>query len=213
MNPASLLLLAAACNLDNIVVGIAYGSRQIRVPFSSNLFIAVITASGTLLSLLSGRVVFALVRPSFAHALGSVAIMLVGAWIVLQEAARWLQDGDTLGPVRLLHVEKIEPMNRLICVLENPVIGAMSVSGVLTRKEGALLGLALTLNNLPTGLAAGLAGTNPIVLAATLVVFSMLTLSLGMYLGRRFASVWLRDAAGPLAGVLLLTTGIFELFI
>ncbi|MGE5542436.1 MAG: sporulation membrane protein YtaF, partial [Bacillota bacterium] len=57
MSLPSLLLLVLSCSLDNLVVGILYGTRGITVPFASNLLIAAITTGGTLICIVSGRLV------------------------------------------------------------------------------------------------------------------------------------------------------------
>ncbi len=49
------LLIALSCNLDNVGVGISYGARGIKIPFVTNLFIALITGTGTLLAMVLGK--------------------------------------------------------------------------------------------------------------------------------------------------------------
>ena len=50
-----ILSLALSSNLDNIGVGLAYGTRKVRLPFLSNLIVAVITSCGTLITMLLGK--------------------------------------------------------------------------------------------------------------------------------------------------------------
>jgi putative Mn2+ efflux pump MntP len=49
----AVLVLATSSNFDNVGVGIAYGIRGTCIPFASNLIIAVISGTGTLLSMLA----------------------------------------------------------------------------------------------------------------------------------------------------------------
>ncbi len=74
------------------------------------------------------------------------------------------------------------------------------------------LGLALTLNNIPNGLAAGLIGLSPALTTTAVFILSLLTLWLGVWFGVRFISRLLRDWAGPAAGVMLVLMGVYELF-
>ena len=54
------LLMAISCNLDNLGIGIAYGTRRVSIPFTSNLLIAVITTIGTFLSVILGQTMYIL---------------------------------------------------------------------------------------------------------------------------------------------------------
>ncbi len=211
MNDASVVLMAAACSLDNIVVGVAFGARGIRVPLGSNLLIALVTAAGTLVSLLSGRLLSLAATPARAHVLGSAAIMLLGAWMIVREAVCRMAGDRPRALAGLFQVDGVETLSTLLSVLDDPVIGLMSVTGVLGLRESVLIGIALTLNNVAVGLGAGIAGSSPVLLAATLVAFSMAGLSLGMRAGRRLMPAWLREVSGPLAGTLLVLSGVREL--
>jgi putative Mn2+ efflux pump MntP len=45
-------LIALSCNLDNVGVGISYGTRRIRLPLITNFYIALLTAFGTWLAMI-----------------------------------------------------------------------------------------------------------------------------------------------------------------
>jgi putative sporulation protein YtaF len=79
-------------------------------------------------------------------------------------------------------------------------------------REAAVLGIALTLNNVPNGFAAGLIDLSPALTTSTVFIFSLLTLWFGTWFGTRFISRLLRDWAGPAAGVMLVFLGVYELF-
>jgi putative Mn2+ efflux pump MntP len=77
------LILALSCNLDNVAIGIAYGIRGIRLPFESNLLIAVLTAGGTLFFIVFGHQIVMVLSPRVAVLTGSlilVAMGVRGAW-------------------------------------------------------------------------------------------------------------------------------------
>src|SRR5437016_1204743 len=80
------LLLALASNLDNVGVGIAYGMRKVRVPFTSNILIAAITATGTLASVLCGSTIGRLLSHGLAAILAGGVLIGMGVWVVVREA-------------------------------------------------------------------------------------------------------------------------------
>ena len=74
--PAFLLSLSAC--LDNIVIGIAYGMKKTKIPFYSNLLIAVVTSLGTLVSMMFGKLIATIIPMYISKALGAVMIILIG---------------------------------------------------------------------------------------------------------------------------------------
>ncbi|MGE5484882.1 MAG: manganese efflux pump [Ignavibacteriales bacterium] len=218
MSLPSLLLLVLSCSLDNLVVGILYGTRGITVPFASNLLIAAITTGGTLICIVSGRLVAGFLTSNLSHSIGSLGIALTGAWVLIQESSA--QHGSPAGVVsgaptgartgRALSYSNLT-VSSLAVILEDPFIGEVTACGRLSPQEGCLLGLALSLNNFPNGFAAGVAGSSLVVMTLALVMLSVLTLWAGLHVGRRCLASRLKDAAGTVAGLILLITGIYEL--
>ena len=51
----SALLFSLSSNLDNIVVGLAFGIKKIHLDAVSNLTVAVITTTGTVIAMLFGK--------------------------------------------------------------------------------------------------------------------------------------------------------------
>lgn len=43
----SALLFSLSSNLDNLVIGIAYGIKKIRIDTTANLIVALVTSTGT----------------------------------------------------------------------------------------------------------------------------------------------------------------------
>jgi putative Mn2+ efflux pump MntP len=84
-------LIALSCNLDNVGVGISYGTRRIRLPLATNLYIALLTAAGTYLAMVLGQQVFRFFSPSCGAVLGGGILVAMGVWVLLQEMVRWRQ--------------------------------------------------------------------------------------------------------------------------
>ena len=210
----TIFLLALACSLDNIGIGIAYGVRRLSIPFGTNLLIAVLTASGTLIVMLCGHLVTRLIHPQTAILIGGVVIVLAGAWVVLQETV-WRRPEKPLEELQLIALEGIPEVSflrKILMILDNPFIADQDFSGHIDLKEGVILGLALLLNNLPIGLVAGLLGLSPLLITGSLIILSIVTIWVGISTGYCLGTHWLGRLSGPLAGAILIIIGAYEIW-
>ncbi|MGO9308432.1 MAG: hypothetical protein ACLQDL_05350 [Spirochaetia bacterium] len=208
MHILTILALSFSSNLDNLGVGVAFGARKTSLPFSSNLLIAVITSCGTLISMILGQDAAIIVRnQQAARDAGALIIVAVGLYLLLQSLrnpAAAVPPRAGRGPRRWLP--------ELIRLVRDPSRAEQAAGGSIRLPHAAALGLALTLNNLPNGFAAGLLGLSVALTTISVFALSLLTLWIGLRVGQRFLSRLLRDWAGPAAGVMLALLGVYELF-
>jgi putative sporulation protein YtaF len=214
MNFLTILVLALSSNLDNVGVGLAYGTRKVSLPFISNLIIALITSCGTLVTMIMGKDLAALyLKGMLADYLGGGIIVIAGIYVLIQsfrqqspaeEGGGRRQAGDGGG-----YLSRLKELGRLI---SDPELADRDSSGCIETGEAAVLGLALTLNNLANGFAAGMLGLSPALTTGTVFVFSLLTFWVGIELGRRFVSRLWGAWASPAAGVMLILLGLYEMF-
>jgi putative sporulation protein YtaF len=214
MNFLTILVLALSSNLDNIGVGLAYGTRKVCLPFLSNLIIALITSCGTLITMLIGKdlAVFCL-KGLFSDYLGGGIIIIVGLYVLIKSFPQ--RDPAEKGRARCEErgggggLNRLKELGRLI---GDPGLADRDSSGCIEAGEAAVLGLALTLNNLANGFAAGMIGLSPALTTGAVFLFSLLTFWVGILLGRRFVSRMWGAWASPAAGVMLILIGIYEMF-
>ncbi|MGB8885378.1 MAG: sporulation membrane protein YtaF [Candidatus Korobacteraceae bacterium] len=216
MNWATLLpvlLLALSSNGDNIGVGVAYGVRRINVPLASNFIIALITGAGTLISMLLGQTIGNTMQPKLASVLGGTIIAGIGLWVIAQStrtAGRRENSGYALITADGSHLGGFK---KLICVLDNPVSADRDFSRHIDLKEGCLLAVSLSLNNVVNGIAAGIVGLAPALTTVLVMIFSMFTLWGGVAAGSQYGRRWLGNFANLFSGLLLLAIGAYEIAI
>ncbi|EEA04263.1 sporulation protein YtaF [Burkholderia sp. H160] len=206
-----ILLIAVSSNLDNIGVGTSYGVRKINIPIASNLLIAVVTATGTFLSIILGQSVYLFISKEMAGLLGGGIIVVAGLWVVVQERVMH----------RVREPRQAEPNVKTRCsrygfrhivqILDNPIVADWDFSGHIDLEEALALALALTINNIPNGVGAGMLGLNIYAMTAAVFVVSIITIWLGIYLGK-LGVRWMGRFAGVLGGVLLICVGFYEIF-
>jgi putative sporulation protein YtaF len=200
-------MLGIAANLDNLGLGLAYGIRRIKIPFGSNLVIAILSGIATILSGFVGHLLLQ-VLPSFVgNVLGGGIVSIVGVW-TLVSYYRDKNKGMVLpSPSKELVGQKLQS------IFDNPYKADTDYSGHISIKEALLLGAALAINCLATGLGAGMTGLNVICLTISTMFFSLLTIATGVYTGEKYLNLHLGDKATLVAGILLMLIGIFEMLV
>jgi putative Mn2+ efflux pump MntP len=162
----SAVLIAAVSNLDNLAAGVELGLRGTRITLGPNVLIACVTMAGTAGAITSGHALARLLQPSVAGSVGAVIIVSIGVMTVVASCS----------PVG-------EPAAGM-CRLPGP-------SEMLSWREAVLLAIALSLNNVGTGVGAGIAGIPPLMTTLLAGAFSIMCVGGGSRVGR---------VAGPLVG-------------
>jgi putative sporulation protein YtaF len=208
----TILVLAVSSNLDNIGVGLSYGIRNINIPFPSNLLIAVVSSSGTLVSILLGRTIYRFLSPPIAALFGGGIIIAAGIWVLIQELG--MQRGKELQEER---PQIPEPglsrfgFRQIVKTLHNPLLADSDFSGHIDLREATVLALGLTLNNIPNGIGAGLLGLNASLTTSAVFLLSIMTIWVGIA-GGHFGYRRLGKSAGVISGMLLIVIGVYEIF-
>jgi len=201
-----ILLIAISSNADDVVVGIAFGMRNIRLPLPSNIFIAVFTGFITLGSMLAGRGIGYCMQPQLASLLGGGMIAGIGAWVLVQSA----QSPAAKTKPALASIKRPGTLGQLFAVLKDPVSADRDRSGHLDLKEVCLLAIALSLNNVGNGIGAGMAGIDPLLTTIVVMLFSVLMLWAGVTAGH-YGQRMLGSFARVISGVLLVAVGVYEI--
>jgi putative sporulation protein YtaF len=204
-------LIALSCNLDNVGVGISYGTRGIRLPLITNVYIALLTAAGTYLAMVAGQQAFQFFSPESGAILGGGILVAMGVWVLWQETARRRQPEAAAEPDLVPEVATESWWQHLLTLLAEPVRADYDRSGHIDLKEGTILGLALLLNNLPNGLAAAMIKLPALATTVAVGVLSLLTfwlgIAMGRYVGSRSQATWTWVASG----VILIGIGLVEM--
>lgn len=232
MHILSIVLLALSVSLDSLAVGVVYGLRKIRLPWSSNLLIAILTGLGTFGAMKAGAYILNLIPPIGASYISSGVMFGAGLWIILQSRGK---PGENEGPASeqpaahlgssrtapLLPPERdyvplvtfeIKVLGLLIRILKEPVAVDKDCSGTIDFKEACVLGLALTLNNLAGGVGGGMVGLNPGFTAFLALITSLVFFVIGLRIGKTYLSRWIGERSTWIAGLALIAIGIYELF-
>lgn len=206
-----ILFLAISSNGDNVAVGIAYGLGRIDVPLPSNLLIAVVTGAGTLASMWLGAAIGSIMDPRLASAIGGTIIVIIGGWVILRSIRTTTQSENAPNSASFAQDRGPGPVRKLMLMLSNPAGADTNFSRQIELKESWALAIALSLNNVVNGVAAGMLRMNPAVTTLFVMVFSVLTLAAGLAAGRELGKRWLGSLSGVVSGLLLVALGVYEI--
>ena len=182
------LLIGAVSNVDNLGVGIAVGVRGRRIGALANLIIAGITMAATATAVTCGHL-FSKLLPSVVTGWpGPLIIIAIGiGTLTTSAAAPRARDGARAAWVRWRYRPDVGP--------------------VVSWREATVLGVALSVNNLGTGVGAGVAGIPALATTVSAGLLSLACLAGASYFGIVFGRFVLRRYAQLVAGMLLLAVG------
>jgi putative sporulation protein YtaF len=223
----SLLLLALAVSLDGFGVGVTYGLRKIRIPWSSVLIIACCSGLVLLLSMKLGAWAAGYLSPAWAKGLGAFILISIGCWAMLQVLRqRDDQDDSAEGSNLTLHVDpqvqplrashtvmqiEIKRLGLVIQILKKPQLADLDGSGTITSGEAVWLGTALSLDAFGAGIGAGFIGFSPVWTALAVALSSGAFMLAGFRVGFKYADQSLVRKLTFLPGCLLIVMGLLKL--
>jgi putative Mn2+ efflux pump MntP len=233
MNPISVYLLALSANLDNFAVAIAYGLKRLRININTSLFIALVSAMGTFLSISVGLVFRDYCSAEVANSLGSGTLIAFGMWGVWSTLSREKKRGrrssrihrervhaaigfaSTSSPFDETYPSSEEFLQEFSyeLFLENPEKADADNSGHIDIREAIALAFGLSLNNLGIGVGAGISGFNVELTTGLTFTLSLLAMSSGYMLGHRFRAKTSSFWTGVFSSGLVIITGIYESFV
>jgi len=159
-----LIFLVIAVSLDGFGVGVTYGIRKIKVPFTALFIIMLCSGLVVLLSMTMGSMLSSLISPHLAKIFGGCILFSLGIFS-LYNIIRANDNPDDLNR------HENNRSNVLKTVLTNPDQADLDSSGVISTHEALLLGLALALDAFGAGLGASIIGYSP--LLTTLLISCM----------------------------------------
>lgn len=183
-------LIALANNVDNLGARIAYSIRGVKISALVNLWIAVITFIISTASALSGAFVAESLGTKAASVTAMVLLVGVGFWLILPE---WKKPKH----------HPYQSRNTSLWTIFDT-----DLSKHIDFKEGTILRIALSINNIGGGLSAGMIGTSAYLVGLLSAILSFIALWAGNYFADFFIRRHIADKAAVISGLLLIAIGI-----
>ncbi len=181
-----LLILIIVLSMDAFTAGLSYGMGSVRVPFTSVLTVAFLSGCMLTLSLYAGDYLL-LFLPAGLTKIVSFTILFLLSLYKLYDTIPFLHKGNSV-----LTTDKISQK-----------INYASPS-ILSKKEAALLGMALSVDNISAGLCTGTLDLNPCLLLLITTLIHLLSIRLGLFTGKLLSQKGLRSFSWLGAAILML---------
>ena len=162
--------------------------RGTRIPIAANLVIAALTMAGTAGAMTFGHAVSHLVAPSLATDAGSLIIIGIGM-------------GTAVGSIRALRAPVGAETDR------HASSGSHGGNREISCCAAVPIGVALSLNNIGSGVGAGIAGISPVATTLLAGAFSLICVGAGSRVGWSAGRAVAGRQAGLVAGVVLVGVG------
>ena len=198
------ILLAFSASLDSLIIGIAYGIKNIKIKLFINIIIASIVTLGTFLSMVLGAILINFLPIYLCNYIGATLLIIVGLWMTFDyfKEQRNLNRNNN---------DRIESLNYDEILYNNKTADADG-SGNIELKEAISLALALSINNFALGIGASMSGISIPLTTISTFIFSVLILIVGLKIGNSFLSKIFGKYSSLLSALIIIVMGIVQLF-
>lgn len=203
-----ILLFVISSSLDNFVVGLSYGIKKIKINFFNNLLIALISGIGTFLAMALGNILKLYIPPSLANYIGCGILMLLGIYLIFDFFRLKYKNYNFERKKSNSTLEKIDFYDE---ILNHPEIIDKDKSNIIEFKESLILGIALSLNNFGLGIGASIIGLNIYLTSLLSIIFSLIFIQAGFYIGHKYLSKIFENYATLISGIIIFLLGLYSL--
>lgn len=208
MNLMYVIVLGAALSLDALLSGIAYGLKNIKLPWYSLVVVGAITFLCTALAMICANMIGRSVDTHLATVLGAVLMIILGLWSIFVE----YMTVDTAVEGRLSQRKlKISVGRLVIKIMADPEKADLDLSNEIGPIEGVFLGLALGIDNMVATFAACLTGPMPVYTPIIMAITQVAFIFAGLHASSFLVSDRIKQRAPYLSGIVLLLLGLIRL--
>lgn len=205
------ILLAIAVSIDGFVAGVAYGLKNIRMPFISLAIVGVVATILTTIAMFCAYVLGSFINTNAAIVTGALLLILLGAWSLFQQyLTRNVPSYELDGEVTA-HKLTISVGQLVISIMAKPETADVDRLGYISSLEAVFLGLAVGLDAMVGTFAAALMGVLPLYTPPAVGITHMICISYGCYASNRFIPETLKQRFPYLPGILLIFLGLIRL--
>lgn len=202
----SLILVSSLC-IDSFVASIAYGTSKIRIPFVSIIIINLVCTTTLACSLLIGSILKSFLPGNLPVVLGFLLLMALGIYRLFEYIFKAYISKCSKSDSPLTF--KIFDFQFVLQVYADEIKADFDNSKCLNVKESFYLALALSLDSLAVGIGSSLCSINYLQVLLLCFVIGIIAVSLGVFLGRKFAQK-LHLELSWLSGLLLIVLAIIR---
>lgn len=211
MNLFYVVLLGFAVSMDGFVAGMAYGLKNIRMPFTSVTIVGIVTMTGTAIAMLCAYSLGKFINTQVAIIVGAGLLIMLGLWSLFQQyltknITSYEMDGEVTVRKLTFSLGQL-----VVSIMAKPETADIDRQGSINSLEAVFLGVALALDAMVATFGATLMGGMPIYTPLAVGIIHMICISSGCYSSKRFVSEHLKKRFPYLPGTILIILGLLRL--
>ena len=168
------LLLVLALSLDAFVASIAYGTNNIRIPFTSVLIIDIVCTSFLAISVLLGEFIKNFLPLNLTTTISFLILIFLGIYYLFESFVKsfFKNKGSSKERVKV----KLFDIRLIIDIYVDEIKADFDNSKNLNYNEALYLAVALSLDSLAIGFSSGLCNINFFLIIFLSIVFNILSI-------------------------------------
>ncbi len=203
--------LGFAVSFDGFIAGVAYGLKNIRMPWPSLLIVGIVTCVCSSVAMAGAYILGRFMNTGYAIILGALLLILLGIWSVFhQYLVRNVKPYEVDGQVTMRTLT-FSVGELVVSIMANPETADVDHLGVISPLEAVFLGLAVALDAMVAIFGAALMGALPLYTPLAAGIIHVICIAFGCYSSTRFISEKLKKKVPYLPGTILILLGIIRL--
>lgn len=205
MHIISSIILAFSASIDSLIIGLAYGTKGIKISLLSNIVIATIITIGTFLSMYIGLALSKFIPKEFCSLLGSLLLIFLGLWMLYNEYKKKTPSSNS-------SVELIDSLD-YDEIIENDKTADADHSGSIDIREALTLSIALSVNNLALSIGGSIAGLSILITTLFTFILSIIILIIGLKVGNSYIAKFFGKYSSYISASIVIIMGLTELIL
>ena len=196
------LLLVLSISIDSFLASISYGLNKIKIPFSSNLIIDLVSSSIFAISISFGNIVKGYLPLSFGKYFSFIILILIGIYRLFDSILKnYIKNKSSLSK----HLTfKISNFNFVLDIYADETKADLDKSKVLNAKEAFFLAIVLSVDSLAVGFGSSINYVNPIEVIILSILIGLLVIPLGILIGSKLVNNLKIDVSWISGAILIL---------
>lgn len=207
-------ILAISGSIDSLGVGITYGLKKTKIPFSSFIVLFILSITITSLSTSFGNIITSFISPNFTDLIGCLILFGIGIFIIYGATLKKEKENKSVSlPQHKEYNIFIKFLGITINIIKDPISSDLDNSNKIDIKESIFLSIALSLDSISIGFGASTIGINSFIFPLLTSIFQILFLNLGRIIGKNINTISKcpKNIWNIISGILLIFIGLMKI--
>lgn len=179
------ILLVLALSLDAFVASLAYGTRKIKIPFTSIMIINIVCTFLLTISILGGSLIKKILPGNIIIIISFMILMILGIYYLFEGITKAYLEKRLNREKKLKF--KLFDISLIVNIYVDETKADYNQSKDLDSKEAIYLAIALSLDSLAVGFGSALGNINYMNVIVLSLIVGIFSIWAGLFIGNKFA--------------------------